>query len=287
MHGIDATMGSGASSRAWAGNLTILPETQIDRSLAPGASLLPHGSTNPGATNSKCEAASAEHGRHTSDSMGCCVKIGNPGNPEEVPASSTQRELELRPEAENEQLENAVPGPWRIVRPCDVVRLINGTPLGAVINDRQFYRHRQQAPWIEHGKNRIDLLKYIAWLVVHIRRKRQPRRRRVHGRDILSLADLRDLLREQGFRCALTGQPLTPTNFALDHIVPIADGGDFTVANSQLVLKCVNRAKNTMSQQSFIEMCRSVAAFRQDGSNRPCVAEPPSESDRGMQQPQC
>lgn len=124
------------------------------------------------------------------------------------------------------------------------------------------YRHRQRAPWIQRGDNRIDLLTYCAWLIVQPRSKRKRRKRRVLGREMLSLDDLRELLRRQEYRCALTGEQLTPTNFALDHIIPLADGGNFTSANSQLVLKTVNRAKNTMSEQEFVEMCRKVARHR-------------------------
>lgn len=158
---------------------------------------------------------------------------------------------------------------WKAIRPSNLVRLLNSTPLGPVINDRQLYRHRQRAPWIEHDKSRIDFLKYIAWLATTRHRRIRPtRKRRVQGQEVVSLDELRDLLRRQEYRCALTGEPLTPTNFALDHIVPIANGGGFTVANSQLVLKTVNRAKNTMSEQDFIEMCRKVAEHRQDSRQR-------------------
>src|SRR5690606_32420688 len=103
---------------------------------------------------------------------------------------------------------------------------------------------------------------YCAWLVVHSRSERKPRKCRVRDRETLSLDDLRELLRRQNYRCALTGERLTPANFALDHIVPLANGGDFTAANSQLVLKVVNRAKNTMSEREFVEMCRKVAQHR-------------------------
>jgi hypothetical protein len=74
--------------------------------------------------------------------------------------------------------------------------------------------------------------------------------------------ELRDILIRQEYRCALSGERLTPANFALDHIVPIADGGNFSADNSQLVLKMVNRAKNTVSQCEFIAMCRNVAAHQ-------------------------
>jgi 5-methylcytosine-specific restriction endonuclease McrA len=180
-------------------------------------------------------------------------------------AATLQGQLGIRAEIETDGTadEMEINHSWCELRPSEVVRLINSTPLGPVINDRQLYRHRQRAPWIQSGSRRIDLVRYVAWLVAYRRRKTR-RRRRVCGREVLSLEDLRELLHQQNFRCALTGERLTPTNFALDHIVPIADGGEFTAANSQLVLKSVNRAKNTMSEEEFIEMCRKVARYRQD-----------------------
>lgn len=231
------------------------------RLLASSAGLLPHSPGAPRETHSQRKAAAepSSHGR--ADGLGCGVQAGDTTSTTKSEAASHERQLGLFAETESDFMPHTYQIEWRRLRPCDVVRLLNRTPCGPIINDRQLYRHRQRAPWIQCDENRIDLLKYLAWLVSH-RHRRKLRKRRIHGRDVLTLEELREILRRQGFRCALTGQQLTPTNFALDHIIPVVDGGDFTASNSQLVLKVVNRAKNTMSEPEFIEMCRQVARFR-------------------------
>ena len=53
----------------------------------------------------------------------------------------------------------------RALKPSEVARLLNSTPLGAVVDERQLYRHRMLAGFrIGDGKH-IDLFRYIAWLV--------------------------------------------------------------------------------------------------------------------------
>ena len=53
----------------------------------------------------------------------------------------------------------------RKLRPSDLCRLLNSTPLGEVISERQLYRHRSRAGFrIGDGKT-VDLLRYVAWLV--------------------------------------------------------------------------------------------------------------------------
>lgn len=61
----------------------------------------------------------------------------------------------------------------RKLRPVDLCRLLNSTPLGEVINERQLYRHRSRAGFrIGDGKH-IDLPRYVAWLV-HERHAPRP-----------------------------------------------------------------------------------------------------------------
>ena len=50
-------------------------------------------------------------------------------------------------------------------RPGELCRLLNSIPLGAVINERQLYRHRNRAGYRLGEDNRVDLLRYVAWLV--------------------------------------------------------------------------------------------------------------------------
>ena len=61
----------------------------------------------------------------------------------------------------------------RKLRPADLVRLLNSTPLGEMLSERQLRRHRMKAGYrVGEGKH-VDLFRYVAWLV-HERHKPQP-----------------------------------------------------------------------------------------------------------------
>lgn len=53
----------------------------------------------------------------------------------------------------------------RKFRPTDLCRLLNSTPLGEVLNDRQLRRHRTRAGLRIGDAQHVDLLRYVAWLV--------------------------------------------------------------------------------------------------------------------------
>ena len=60
------------------------------------------------------------------------------------------------------------------LKQIDVVRLMNATPLGPVISTRQLYRHRERGT-VHIGKgSKINLFKYIAWLVHTRHSKPEP-----------------------------------------------------------------------------------------------------------------
>lgn len=80
------------------------------------------------------------------------------------------------------------------------------------------------------------------------------------------MAKLRALLDEQGYKCALTGWELTPTECDADHIVPVSMGGASTMENIQLLHPIVNRAKGSLPQQQFIDMCAAIASRANGGS---------------------
>ena len=265
MHGTDTGMGDGPQCRAaeLVGTVSSTPDTR--RSVASSSILLRNCPANPRETNPETTTKPEAQPESSVEILGSRVQDSDLHGSPESETPTFQGKLGLRAQVESNCLadESEEHGQWCDLRPSEVVRLLNSTPLGSVINDRQLYRHRQKAPWIQTSRRRIDFMSYMAWLVAR-RRHHTRRKRRVTGRETLSLNDLRELLRQQKFRCALSGEILTPTNFALDHIIPIANGGEFTVTNSQLVLKTVNRAKNTMNEQEFIEMCRKVATHRQD-----------------------
>ena len=60
----------------------------------------------------------------------------------------------------------------RNLKPSELCQLVNSTPLGDVINERQLYRHRTRAGFrIGDGKH-VDLLRYVAWLA---RERNEPK----------------------------------------------------------------------------------------------------------------
>jgi hypothetical protein len=77
--------------------------------------------------------------------------------------------------------------------------------------------------------------------------------------ETITTKQIRQLLEDQSYRCALTGWELTPQTASLDHRVPLGKGGDHNIDNAQILDHRVNAAKGTMSNEDFIEMCVAVA----------------------------
>lgn len=57
----------------------------------------------------------------------------------------------------------------RYLKPSELCRLLNSTPLRTVIDERQLYRHRSAAGFRIGDGRHVDLFRYVAWLV-HERR---------------------------------------------------------------------------------------------------------------------
>ena len=74
----------------------------------------------------------------------------------------------------------------------------------------------------------------------------------------VTAAALMRLIRDQQFKCAITGRLLTPETTALDHKVPRAKGGRHVLSNVWLVCREVNVAKGTMGMEEFVAMCSDV-----------------------------
>jgi len=51
------------------------------------------------------------------------------------------------------------------MRPSELCRLLNSTPLGEVISERQLHRHRTRAGLRIGDARHVDLVRYVAWLV--------------------------------------------------------------------------------------------------------------------------
>ena len=74
-------------------------------------------------------------------------------------------------------------------------------------------------------------------------------------------AEIRQLISDQDYRCSLSGIQLTPENAALDHILPVANGGTHLIENLQVLDERINRMKNTLSNDEFIDLCRKVTQW--------------------------
>lgn len=66
------------------------------------------------------------------------------------------------------------------------------------------------------------------------------------------------LVEQQDYRCAVSGQELSPETASLDHIVPVSRGGTHTLKNLWVVHHQINSAKGTMLADEFVLMCRNV-----------------------------
>lgn len=76
-----------------------------------------------------------------------------------------------------------------------------------------------------------------------------------------SAQELFALIELQEYRCQLSGVKLEPSTASLDHKIPVSCGGSDSIENLQWVSNEVNRAKGSMDQKAFIEMCKRVAAW--------------------------
>lgn len=147
------------------------------------------------------------------------------------------------------------------LRPSELTRLLNSTPLGTVTSERQLYRDRQKAGY-RIGEHRwVDLVRYTAWLaaerhapksISHSEKALPKKLGRITKQQVMSL------LNAQSFSCGLTGWELTPHTASLDHRLPVSRGGEHTIANAQVLHEDVNRAKGTLTNEEFISLCRAV-----------------------------
>jgi RNA polymerase-binding transcription factor DksA len=243
-------------------NIAIEAEAESCRSHASSPDLLHHSASDPLRSIPESQATEKESNSTSSIQLGFRFEERVESSDPSGTQSIEERQFGVCVEASLDILESKGPAlPASLIfRPSSLVQLLNSTGIGEVISERQLYRQRKRAPKINSGTKRVDLLAYCAWL--HLQRhkpKGQVRRRRVGNLEVITLGELRRILKAQNHRCALTNEILTAENLSLDHIVPLAAGGDFSASNCQLVTAEVNRAKNTMRMSDFIELCKKVA----------------------------
>lgn len=253
-------LGYGIEENDAASNVANIPTDEACRPLASSVDLLRHCPSDSMRSQTKSTAQDYSQ-EDLQFQLGFSFEEGTESADSQRAKATAERQLGVRIETSMDLLEGESPAISQefVLKPSELVSLLNSCGFGQVISERQLYRHRQKAPSIEVGPKQIDLLAYCAWMLSHRHRKRQGKRRRVGNLDVINLGELRRILQSQNYRCALTNQELTPDNFALDHIIPLSEGGDFSESNCQIVAAEVNRAKHTMSQDAFIEMCMRVA----------------------------
>ena len=68
----------------------------------------------------------------------------------------------------------------RKLRPTELVRLLNSTPLGEVISERQFLRHRDRCRYsVSATTGRSIFSAYVAWLVAVRHEPESPSRKAI------------------------------------------------------------------------------------------------------------
>ena len=77
----------------------------------------------------------------------------------------------------------------------------------------------------------------------------------------ITSSDIFKIAHRQRLICALTGRKLTNENISPDHIKPLIDGGNSSPDNLQLVIREANIAKNRLSNDEFVKLCRDVALY--------------------------
>lgn len=153
------------------------------------------------------------------------------------------------------------PDPFRL-KTSEMVRMLNSTPMGTVISERQLYRHRQRSGGRFFQAGRNCLIAYIGWLIDE-RHRRQMKQEGAVDETSVTLDTVLRLLDDQDYRCALSGVVLTPETTALDHIQPVSRGGDHLITNAQALTKDINRSKGTMTNDEFVDMCQRVVRWHE------------------------
>ena len=156
----------------------------------------------------------------------------------------------------------------RQLRPGELCRLLNSTPLGEVISERQLHRHRTRAGFrvaADGDTGRVDLFRYVAWLVTtrhenlsesgpdpteaedyeayRDRKAREARAISLSGRDIGDLPEVADSVRKDRARndfrffCETYFPQTFHLRWSADHLKVIAkieqavlEGGLFAMA---------------------------------------------------------
>jgi hypothetical protein len=92
----------------------------------------------------------------------------------------------------------------RKLKPNQLVQLLNSTPIGEVINERQLHRHRSRAGLRIGDGTTVDLPRYIAWLVI------EQHRERPEPEGLTGYEALKERARQRNLELSLSGRDIGP-----------------------------------------------------------------------------
>ena len=70
---------------------------------------------------------------------------------------------------------------------------------------------------------------------------------------------LHERLKQNGYRCELSGVVLEIATASVDHRMPLSRGGEHVMENLAVIHGAVNRMKGTMTEEEFVNWCCLVA----------------------------
>ncbi len=84
--------------------------------------------------------------------------------------------------------------------------------------------------------------------------------------------DLRVIMDQQEFRCVLCGGQLSEGGgWDIDHVVPVALGGESTVSNLEILCRLCNRGKWSSTNDQYVEHCKQVVLFSERDASRRAI----------------
>lgn len=87
--------------------------------------------------------------------------------------------------------------------------------------------------------------------------------------DKLTPANLWEIAKKQKCLCALSGLRLDAETVSIDHIIPVSKGGKNIPENIRLVNGKINKMRNDMTDNEFINLCRAVSKWWVHGDSNP------------------
>jgi hypothetical protein len=122
--------------------------------------------------------------------------------------------------------------------------------------------NRQSLGYKDSGDLADDIVGRLAYKWSKERRHKRNEKENASPWIEHSEGDFRDLLYQQGGRCAVSGLRLTPENASVDHTIPVSKGGTHELSNLRLVVWGVNKAMGDVEDAEFHLMCIQVADYQ-------------------------